>query len=67
MIMAKSKRRTKKSGCAKVAGKAASARRTAPTSGLKDVQPPEPLTAYDEIHQDIQELFEHMEERGMFC
>ena len=40
--MAKSKRRAKRSGRTKVAGAVIGAGHTAPTSGLKDVRPPEP-------------------------
>ena len=42
--MAKFKRRAKRSGRSKVTGAAVRAGRTAPTSGLKDVRPPEPNT-----------------------
>ena len=48
--MAKSKRRAKRSGKTKVAGSAVEAGCTAPTSGLKDVRPPEPN--WDEIGRE---------------
>ena len=49
--MAKSKRRAKRSGRSKVAGAAVGAGRTAPTSGLKDVRPPEP--DWDEVGREV--------------